>query len=458
MHREKMYPVQNVPKERIIQLKVLKIFILNTIILLASTVLLQIIQMFFSIYIANTIGEESVGVFSLVMSVYMFGITLASAGINISATRVVSEELACQNETGAKKAAKRCLFFSLTFSICASLIFFIFADFITIYCLHSRISKNVIYLICIALPFISMSSAINGYFTAVRRVYKNAFAKFFEEFVKIACTAFFLKSFMPDGIDYACYSLILADVISEITSFLHLYILYIRDKKGSLIESRYKDLDSYNKRILRITIPVALTSYLRSGLSTIKQLIIPSSLQKSGMNSSNSLIAYGIVNGMTLPIIMFPVSLISSFSTLLIPEFSRYYAQEKYKKIKSVSSIILICTFIFSVVIAIFIFVFSDKLSSLIYHKSEIAKYLRILSPLIIFMYLDIVIDSILKGLDAQVDVMIINVFDCLISIAFIYFLVPILGFSGYIISIFISEIIDFSLSGHKLLKILKNM
>ena len=176
------------------------------------------------------------------------------------------------------------------------------------------------------------------------------------------------------------------------------------------------------------------------------------------MNSSNSLISYGIVNGMTLPIIMFPVSLIASFSSLLIPEFSRYYTQEKYKKIKSVSSIILICTFIFSVIVAIFIFVFSDNLSCLIYHKSEIAKYLRILSPLIIFMYLDIIIDSILKGLDAQVDVMIINVFDCLISIAFIYFLVPILGFSGYIISIFISEIIDFSLSGYKLLKILRNM
>lgn len=414
--------------------------------------------MFFNIFISNTIGEEAIGLFSLVMSVYTFGITLASAGINISATRVVAEELACKNEVGAKKAARRCIFFSLIFSICASLIFFIFADFITIHCLHNRISKNVIYLICIALPFISMSSAINGYFTAVRRVYKNAFAKFFEEFVKITCTAILLKSFMPDGIDYACYALIFADVISEITSFLHLYILYIRDKRGSLIESRYKDLDSYNRRILRIAVPVALTSYLRSGLSTIKQLIIPSSLQKSGMNSSNSLIAYGIVNGMTMPIIMFPVSLITSFSSLLIPEFSRYYTQEKYQKIKSVSSFLLICTFIFSVIVAIFIFVFSDELSNLIYHKTEIAKYLRLLSPLIIIMYLDIVIDSILKGLDAQVDVMVVNIFDCLISIAFIYFLVPILGFSGYIISIFISEVIDFSLSGHRLLKILKNM
>ena len=437
-------------------MKTLKLFIFNTLILLMSSIILQIIGMFFNIYISNTIGEEAVGVFSLVMSVYLFGITLASAGINISATRVVAEELACNNEIGAKKAAKRCIFFSLVFGICASLIFFIYSDFIVEKCLHNRISKNVIYLICIALPSISMSSAVNGYFTAVRRVYKNAIAKFFEEFVKIICTAFLLKSFMPDGIDYACYSLILADVISEVLSFVYLYILYIFDKRKGLLESRFRDIDSYNKRILRITIPVAITSYLRSGLSTLKQLIIPSSLQKSGMNSSNSLIAYGIVNGMAMPIIMFPVILVTSFSGLLVPEFSRFHIEKNYKKIRNISSIVLIGTFIFSIIIAILVFAFANNLSVVLYNKIEIAKYLRILSPLIIIMYLDIVIDSILKGLDAQVSVMAINVFDCIVSIGFIYFLVPILGFSGYIISIFISEIIDFTLSGYKLLKILQ--
>ena len=378
-------------------MKVLKVFILNTIILLLSSVILQIINMFFSIYISNTIGEEAVGVFTLVMSVYMFGITLASAGINISATRVVSEELASNNELGAKKAAQRCVLFSLIFGLSASVIFFVSADFITIHCLHNKISKNVIYLICIALPFISMSSAVNGYFTAVRRVYKNALAKFFEEFVKILFTAILLKSLMPDDINYACYALILADVISEVTSFAQLYFLYIRDKKGSLSESRYRDLDSYNKRILRITIPVALTSYLRSGLSTIKQLIIPSSLQKSGMNSSNSLIAYGIVNGMAMPVIMFPIILVTSFSGLLIPEFSRFNAQGKNKKIRSLSILILSCTLIFSVLVAIAIFMLSDEISTIIYHKSEIAKYIRILSPLIVIMYLDIVIDRHFK-------------------------------------------------------------
>ena len=92
-------------------MRTLKILFFNTLILLISSIFLQIIGLFFNIYISKTIGEEAVGVFSLVMSVYTFGITLASAGINISATRIVSEELACKNEVGAKKAAKKCIFF-----------------------------------------------------------------------------------------------------------------------------------------------------------------------------------------------------------------------------------------------------------------------------------------------------------------------------------------------------------
>ena len=52
-----------------------------------------------------------VGVYQLVMTVYLFGITLATSGINLAVTRVVSEELALDNLGGIKKVMKRCKFF-----------------------------------------------------------------------------------------------------------------------------------------------------------------------------------------------------------------------------------------------------------------------------------------------------------------------------------------------------------
>ena len=62
----------------------------------------------------------------------------------------------------------------------------------------------------------------------------------------------------------------------------------------------------YLKRILRISIPVAITSYIRSGLSTIKQLLIPLRLQKNGMTCDDALSSYGMINGMAMPLLLFP--------------------------------------------------------------------------------------------------------------------------------------------------------
>ena len=431
-------------------MKKIKMFILNSLILLASSIILQIIGIFFNVYISNKIGSEAVGVFTLVMSVYLFGITLATSGINIAATRVISEELALANESGVKSATKKCIIISLITGLIASLIFFIFCDFIVSKCLHNKVSHKVIYTLCIALPFISMSSAINGYFVAVRKAYKNAMAKFFEEFVKITATAMILNIFMPSGLDYMCLSLIIGDVVSEVLSFLFIYVLLKKDKNYS---KSFRFLStSYTPRILRISLPVAFTSYIKSGLSSLKQIIIPISLEKSGLGCSLALSNYGIVNGMAMPVIMFPSVFINCFANLLVPEFSRYYVKKDSKRIKQMSTFILVSTLIFSFFVCAIIFFLAEPICQLLYKHHNIYQYVKILSFLIPCIYLDLVVDNILKGLDAQVSVVFINIADCLITISFIYFVVPALGFFGYILSIFVSEIFNVIISLSRLL------
>ena len=73
---------------------------------MVSGILLRVLAIYFNVYISNRIGTEMLGVFQLIMSVYLFGITLANFGINLSSTRVVSEELALGNVSGTKKVAK----------------------------------------------------------------------------------------------------------------------------------------------------------------------------------------------------------------------------------------------------------------------------------------------------------------------------------------------------------------
>ena len=68
-------------------------------------------------------------------------------------------------------------------------------------------------------------------------------------------------------------------------------------------------------------------------------------------------------------------------------------------------------------------------------------------------MYLDNIIDNMLKGLNKQFSVMICNILDLAITISFLYFFLPKLGLVGYLFSILISEIVNFSISYFQLYK-----
>jgi len=444
-------------------LEKIKLFLFNTIIIVIGSIVLRVIGIYFGVYVSNRIGTELVGVFGLVMSVYMFGITLATSGINLASTRVISEELALGNTHNINKVTKKCIYISLISGIVTSFIFYINCDFIVSKCLHNRIDKTVIYVLCLALPLISMSSAINGYFSALRKMYKNVISQFVEQITRVFVSAFLLSLFLPKSINYACFSLILGDLISEIASFLYIYILYVLDAKknislpgGTVLVADVSPLAglSLEKRIFRISIPVAITSYLRSGLNTLKQIIIPSSLEKSGLNCADSFSKYGIINIMCMPIITFPDVLIRSFSNLLIPEFSRYHVKKDYKSIRKFTLLLLFITSLLSILIALFLYVFSDNLALMLYKDSSIGLYIKILALIAPFIYIDSIVDNILRGLDAQVGVMVINIIDLIFTLSFIYFAVPLLGIKGYIYSIFISELLNFFISMFQLIKV----
>lgn len=428
-----------------------KLFLINGTILTITSLLMKFASLVFNVYISNQIGSEAVGIFSLVMAVYLFFITVATSGLNIAVTVIVSEKFAINKDKVAIKAIRTCIFFSLLLGFFAGFLILITSNFITDKFLHNMVSSKPLFYIAIGLPFIAMSSCISSYFTSIRKAYKNAITQIFEFIIKIIATIILLKINISNGVEYICISLILADVISEICSFSLIFILYV-------IDIRFKNLNtirSFGQRmnIVKIAFPVAITSYIRSGLSTLKQLIIPSQLEKSGLSCNSALSKYGIINGMVMPIIIFPTVLINSYSMLLIPEFSAYVAQKNYTAINYISNKIFKFTCAFSVCISSIFLYFSNELGLIIYNDLETGHFFKLLAPLIFFMYMDNIIDCILKGLNKQFGVMCCNILDLSITTCFIYFLLPIWGIDGYIVSIFISELLNFSISLFQMIK-----
>lgn len=418
-----------------------KTFVFNTLFLTLSSLIMNIVGICFNVYISNKVGEEALGVYQLIQAIYVFAITLATSGISISVTHIVSKKLALKEYEKIKQITKQAVILSFVIGTIAMCMLILLSNILTVKFLHSMISSKSLIILSLSLPPLAISASINGYFSAVTRVIKSASASFIEQLFKIILSVYFFNIILPNNVENTCISLVLGSLLSELLSFIYLFILYKNDKKR--YKGFCKEKKNYIKDITKVSFPIAITSYIRSGMSTLKQVIIPIRLEKSGVSCNVALSQYGMITGMVMQLIWFPCLFINVFAGLLIPEYSRLNALSNSNRIKYITNKILKLTMIFSVCVFGIFFTFSDSLSMAIFNRMEIAKYIKIISPLILIMYLDNVVDGMLKGLNKQVSVMICNIVDLFLSTILIYFLLPIYGIYGYVITLFVSEILN---------------
>ena len=434
-------------------MKPIRRFIASGLLLTFSALIMRSISVSFGAYVSRTAGAEAMGVFSLIMSVFGFALTVATSGVNLAVTRMISEALGENDETLLHKSMRKCIGYCLFFSLISAFFLFSLSPFLGKNILHDIRTVRPLKILAVSLPFISLTSAYNGYFSAVRRVYKNTVYSVSEQLIKIFFTVKMFELFIDKGIEFACIALVGADVISEFSAFLISGIMYYFDKKkySKKYKTKYSNKEIKGK-LFAIALPVAFSTYFRSSLLTVEHILIPKCLIRSGLERSAALSSYGTLHSMVFPIVLFPVSVLSSFSGLLIPELAEARVKNKKVAVQYIARRAFQFSFIFSFLISGFLICFSNELGMMIYNSSEASHYIKHLAPLVPIMYLDGVTDAMLKGLGEQVYSMNVNIIDALLSIFFVVILLPKYGMMGYIITIYITEIVNFALSFFRLL------
>ena len=412
----------------------------NAILLSAAALLIRTVGVSFQVYISNRAGAEAMGLFSLLSGVYGFALTLATSGVHLGVTRLVVDAIGEEKPYKVPAAMRRATLYALIFGLGAAFLLFSFSDVIGNYWLKDERTIRSLRLLSFTLPFISLSSAWSGYFTAVRRSYKNATVQVFEQAIKIFATMYLLTFFaVGSGVEETCCVLVLGGTIAETLSFLADLILYLCDKNKCFPKSR-ADIGGEGKKFLSITIPIALTTYVRSALLTLQHILIPEGLRQSGASHAAALVAYGTIQSMALPVILYPAALISSFSGLLIPELAESEIKKERIHISYMIRRVWSLALIFSIGVAGIMICFSQELGQVLYPNTDAGKYIHILAPLVPIMYVDTATDAMMKGLGEQVHSMKINIADALISVILVWLLIPRYGIGGYLFAVYFSE------------------
>ncbi len=427
--------------------------LINTALLTASALLIRIVGMLFQAKLASTIGAEGIGLYQLSGSFTVFFSVFAVSGIRFAATKLVSEETSSGHGT-VSGAMRVCIAYALVFgSLSCGALWYMAKPLGFLWVGDARVVLSL-RIASAAMPFIAISAVFSGCFTALGKVWKMVLVQLITVAINLLFTFYLLSRSDCLDLRITCAAITIGSVVSEVFGCVFLLSLFLAERyeKNTISENAPWP----TKRMLSAALPLAVSSYVRTGLNTLEHMFIPKGLKLSGLTAEAALSSYGIIQGMALPTVLFPACLLFSLAELIVPELTRAQSQGRTEGVLHIVQVCRSWTLIYAVISAAALSLFAGLIAETLFHTPECADAIRSLAPLVPIMNLDTITDGCLRGLGQQSRVMMINILDAALGVLIVMILIPHSGLKGYLLMIWITETINCILSTFTLNRIIR--
>ncbi len=433
-----------------------KSFVGGAIILMIAGFIVRILGFVYRIYLSNLIGAEGMGLFQLITPVYSLVILTLTSGISIAVSKMVAAEYAKNHMVNLRRITACALLLVVTSGVIISVFMYTNMGFIVDAILKDRRTYYSMLFLIPSIPVIAAASALKGYFYGIQRVVPTALSQIVEQVVRIGLVMAMAAYFVNIGLEYACALATVGMAVGEISNLLVLVIIYkFRNRKSKVPASRegYTGRRSILKEMLAISIPVSFNRFVTSIMFTIEQILIPRSLLAGGLDYQQSMMEFGRLSGMAMPLLSFPSLVTSSLATTLVPAIAEAVSLKNYRTVNYRISKSIQLTFILGFIFTAIFYSYPHDISGMIYRKEKIGDILYLLSFTCIFMYLQQTLLGTLNGLGKQGISLRNSIIGNSVRIGFVYFCIPYYGIKGYVWGIIASSIIVCVLNMYTVIK-----
>ena len=382
--------------------------------------------------------------------------TFATAGITISVSRLAAEK-SVRSFSDAKLLLKNSLFLSVGLSLVFTLLMFFGSDFIAYTFLKEKSAGKALSILALSMPFMAASACFRGWFIANSKVMITSLSSVVEQAAKISVIAFTLGAFMAhtNDISVLCTGIVFGVAASEIFSFLFLFASYFiqnRKSKDRFLRPSETKKDSM-RSLLKVSVPIGLSVWVKSLLHTSEQLLIPFVFEKCSGDRRSALSAFGMIRGMVIPLLFFPFAFLSSLVSVFTPDISRLNMKENKEERNRQISFILSFSVMFSVAASGIFFFFPKETGDAFYRGENTNTAIRILSAVTPFMYIETISDGLLKAIGEQTKTLRYSIYNSVLRVILILFFVTKTGDYGYLWLLVISNTFSFLLCYGRLVK-----
>lgn len=423
----------------------------STLLLTLANLAMRGVSMLFQVYLTGQIGAAGIGLLQLILTVHCFAITLGTSGLRVAAMYLSAEEYGLRRFDGIRQAMVWCIGAGTLLSTLVGGIMTLLAEPLAQSMVKDLRAVASLRLLGLTLPLTCLSAILSGYFTASNQVKKLVAVEIADRIATVALTVWLLKLGIPGDQSHACIAIVGGGALASLGSVAVLLGMMLSDFRRYGAPKKHLGM---GRRLVRISVPVALNDYLRSGLGTMEQFLIPYGLARWGGSRNKAMADYGTIQGMVFPVLLLPSTVLYAVADLLVPELARCRAQKNQFRIRHLTETCLHLGVLFSAMTGGLLYVISEPMGFLLYKSPEAGRYLQWFAPLIPMLYLDCIVDGMHKGLGQQVYCVRVNTLTNLMDVVLLFLMLPRYGIVGYYFTYLFTHLVNFCLSLLRLLKL----
>ena len=413
-------------------------FLKGTMILTISSIIVKVIGSLNWIILSRVLGGEGIGLYQMGFPIYLMAITVSSAGVPVAISIITSEKLANKDYRGAKRVFNVSLRLLLVSGLLFSSALFFGADFlINQHIIRDSRAYYSIIALAPAVFFVTFLASFRGYLQGWQIMTPTATSEVVEQLVRVITMLVFADLFMPYGLAYAAGGASMGAGAGAFCALLVLMWFYRRLKRRLHAEIEdsipQESAGHIIKRLLKLALPVSLTSLMLPIGANLDLLIVPQRLEVAGFNVRHATELFGYLTGMAVPLVNLATIFTAAMTISLVPSISESRALERFDAIRDKIRLAFRVAMIITFPCFMGLFFLAEKVAALIYNAPGAAGAIQTMSVGILFLGMHQISTGILQGLGKTAIPVINMILACVVKVVMSWWLtaIPFLGIKG---------------------------
>lgn len=413
-------------------------FVKGALILAIASVLVKVIGAVFRIPLTNLVGTYTMGLYSYAYRYYSILLTIATAGIPIAISKMVSESRALGKHRETDKIFKTAIGLCITIGLCGTLLLTVSSGFLAENVIRDTNVIPSIIALAPAVLFMAVTAGFRGYFQGHENMVPTALSQIIEALSRllIGLALAYLLMYYGFAEKYISAGVILGITIGTVLTVILMTVLLMRKRitegKLSDVGGECRPTSAILKAILAVAVPVTLGSLVMNLTTTIDSALIPLRLSFLGYDPIETTTMYSIYDNYALPLFNLVPQIIISLNVSVTPTISAAHAVKDYEKLSKTILSALRIVVIFTLPAAVGISVLSKPVLSILYTSASdvavAAPILTVLGLASFFLCASSLTSTSMQALGRAELPLITMAIGAVVKIVANYFLIPIPG------------------------------